>query len=168
MCIRDSISPIHVACLIDKSLTCPDDFFVDQGIDYRTLLSQMVSSEIDVDRMDYLERDAYYCGTSYGKVDLHWLIANLTMHIKNDEAYLALNRRALYTFDDFLLSRHHMHLMVYFHHKSVIYEEMLYRYFTSKDNQFALPSNIEEYINCLLYTSPSPRDATLSRMPSSA
>ncbi len=140
------ISPIHVACLIDKSLICPDDFFVDQGVDYRTLLSQMVSSEIDVDRMDYLERDAYYCGTSYGKVDLHWLIANLTMHIKDDEAFLALNRRALYTFDDFLLSRHHMHLMVYFHHKSVIYEEMLYRYFTSKDNQFALPSNIEEYI----------------------
>jgi len=140
------ISPIHIACLIDKSLSCPDDFFVDQGVDYRTLLSQMVSSEIDVDRMDYLERDAYCCGTSYGKVDLHWLIANLTMHIKDDEAFLALNRKALYTFDDFLLSRHHMHLMVYFHHKSVIYEEMLYRYFTSDDNQFSLPSDIEEYI----------------------
>jgi len=140
------ISPIHIACLIDKSLVCPDDFFVDQGVDYRTLLSQMVSSEIDVDRMDYLERDAYYCGTSYGKVDLHWLIANLTMHIKDDEAFLALNRKALYTFDDFLLSRHHMHLMVYFHHKSIIYEEMLYRYFTSDENDFTLPSNIEEYI----------------------
>ncbi len=142
----NDISPIHIACLIDKSLKCPDDFFIDQGINYRTLLSQMVSSEIDVDRMDYLERDAYYCGTSYGKVDLHWLIANLTMHIKGDEAFLALNRKALYTFDDFLLSRHHMHLMVYFHHKSVIYEEMLYRYFTSNENSFALPSDIEEYI----------------------
>ncbi len=144
-CYND-IDPIHIACLIDKSLVCPDDFFIEQGIDFRTLLSQMVSSELDVDRMDYLERDAYYCGTSYGKVDLHWLIANLTMYVADGEAHLALNRKALYTFDDFLLSRHHMHLMVYFHHKSIIYEEILYRYLTSEDNSFYLPSHIEEYV----------------------
>ncbi len=140
------MDPLHVACLIDKTLVCPDDFFIDQGVNFRTLLSQIVSSEMDVDRMDYLERDAYYCGTSYGKVDLHWLIANITMHISEGEAFLALSRKALYTFDDFLLSRHHMHLMVYFHHKSIIYEELLYRYLTSSDCQFSLPSNIEEYI----------------------
>lgn len=140
------LSPIHVACLIDKELSCPDDFFIDNGIDYRPLLSQLVSSELDADRMDYLERDSYFCGTNYGKVDLGWLIQNITLHIQDQKAYMALNRRALYSFDDFLISRHHMHLMVYFHHKSIIYEEMLNRYLTSADCSFILPAKADEYV----------------------
>lgn len=139
------IDPYHVACLIDKNLPEMDDSFKDQGVDFRPLLSQLVSSELDVDRMDYLERDSYFCGTNYGKIDLEWLIQNMTLHIANQKAHLALNRRALYSFDDFLISRHHMHLMVYFHHKSIIYEEMLNRYLTSKECTFFLPSKIEDY-----------------------
>lgn len=140
------ISPVHVACLIDKALHCPDDFFVDNGCDFRPILSQLVSSELDVDRMDYLERDSYFCGTNYGKIDSHWLMQNMTFHRVEDKVYLALNRRALYSFDDFLISRHHMHLMVYCHHKSIIYEEMLTRYLTSPDCTFVLPSTLNEYI----------------------
>ena len=139
--------PLHVACLIDKSLICPDDFFQEGDTDFRCILSQIVSSELDVDRMDYLERDAYFCGTSYGRVELSWLISNLTYQLKEGILYLALNRRALYTFDDFLLARHHMHLMVYFHHKSIIFEEMLLRYLQSDDCEFFLPADIEEYIH---------------------
>lgn len=140
------ISPTHVACLVDKELACPDDFFIDNGVDLRTILSQLVSSEMDVDRMDYLVRDAYFCGTSYGAVETGWLLQNLTYHIVNGCMHLALNRRALYTFDDFLISRHHMHLMVYYHHKSVIYEELLLRYLTSSECTFRLPADIGEYL----------------------
>ncbi|MFP5519310.1 MAG: HD domain-containing protein [Bdellovibrionia bacterium] len=139
------ITPLHIVCLIDKGLACPDDFFIDNGTDFRPILSQLVSSELDVDRMDYLERDSYFCGTNYGKIDSNWLIQNMTFHRNEDKVYLALNRRALYSFDDFLISRHHMHLMVYCHHKSIIYEEMLNRYLTSKDCTFVLPGDIEEY-----------------------
>ena len=141
------IDPLHVACLIDKSLHCDDAFFSDGNINFRPILSQIVSSELDADRMDYLERDSYFCGINYGKIDRDWLIQNLTLHIKNNQAYLALNRRALYAFDDFLISRHHMHLMVYFHHKSIIYEEQLHRYLTSKECSFFLPANLEDYIS---------------------
>jgi HD superfamily phosphohydrolase len=149
--LRDNFSdidPMHIACLIDKSLVMDDGFFSDGGMDFRTILSQMVSSEMDVDRMDYLERDAYFCGTNYGKVELAWLLNNLTYHPKDGHLHLALNRRALYTFDDFLLARHHMHLMVYFHHKSIIYEELLYRYLTGPECTFFVPSDIEKYIHC--------------------
>jgi len=114
-------------------------------VDFRPILSQLVSSEIDADRMDYLERDSYFCGTNYGKIDTNWLIQNMTFHRVEDKMYLALNRRALYSFDDFLISRHHMHLMVYGHHKAIIYEEMLNRYLTSADCTFKLPGNINEY-----------------------
>ena len=95
-----------MACLIDKTLPCPDDFFKDSGIDFRPILSQLVSSELDADRMDYLERDSYFCGTNYGKIDKGWLVQNLTFHKKDDKMFLALNRRALYAFDDFLISHH--------------------------------------------------------------
>lgn len=139
------ISPIHVACLIDRTIECPDDFFIDRGLDFRPILSQIVSSELDVDRMDYLERDSYFCGTNYGRIDLHWLVQNLTSYQIENKVYLALNRRAIYAFDDFLLSRHHMHLMVYCHHKSIIYEEMLNKYLTSDDCTFVLPGDINEY-----------------------
>lgn len=152
--LRDNfadIDPFHIACLIDKTLKLEDDFFVDKGFDFRPILSQIVSSEMDVDRMDYLERDAYFCGTNYGKVELNWLMSNLTYHVKENKLHLALNRRALYTFDDFLLARHHMHLMVYFHHKSLIYEELLVRYFNSPDCSFVIPSDIEEYIHTTDY-----------------
>ena len=145
------IDPYAVACLIDRTLPSPGDFFMDGGRDLRPVLSQLISSEMDVDRMDYLERDAYFCGTNYGKVELSWLLANVTYHVVDDCVYLALKRRAIYTFDDFLLSRHHMHLMVYFHHKSIIYEEMLHRYLTSKDCTFRLPGNIGEYVRCTDY-----------------
>lgn len=145
------LTAYHVACLVDKSLKDEDEFFVEQGLNFRNVLSQLVSSEMDVDRMDYLLRDAYFCGTNYGKVELSWLMDNLTYHNNSDNLNLALNRRALYTFDDFLLSRHHMHLMVYFHHKCIIYEEMLYRYLTSDECSFYLPSDLDEYLRCTDY-----------------
>lgn len=139
--------PFHVASLVDKTLIDKDDFFFDQGLNFRMILSQIVSSEVDVDRMDYLIRDAYFCGTSYGKVELNWLLGNFKFHIVDDRVHLALDRRAIYTFDDFLLSRHHMYLMVYFHHKSIIYEEMLFRYLTSENCRYKLPAHIEDYVH---------------------
>jgi len=146
------LSPLHVACLIDRSLSSGDDFFTDQGFNFRPILSQLVSSELDVDRMDYLERDAYFCGTNYGKVELSWLLGNLSLHRESGNVYLALDRRAMYTFEDFLISRHHMYLMVYFHHKSIIYEEMLTRYLASADCSYRLPSSIDEYTRCTDYS----------------
>jgi uncharacterized protein len=148
-------SPRHIAMLIDKEIPEQDDFFVVGGLDVRTLLSQIVSSELDVDRMDYLSRDSYYCGTSYGQVDYSWLIANLRAFNNEGRLHLALNRRALYTFDDFLLSRYHMYLMVYFHHKGVVYDEMMLKYMKSKDCDFFLPSDLDQYLKCddyFLYT----------------
>jgi HD superfamily phosphohydrolase len=146
------LDPMHIACLIDRNLQAPDDFYMDQGLNFRPILSQIVSSEMDVDRMDYLERDAYFCGTNYGKVEKDWLLGNLTYHTVGDQVFLALNRRALYTFDDFLISRHHMYLMVYFHHKSIVYEEMLFRYLTSPDCTYRLPAEIDAYTKCTDYS----------------
>lgn len=154
-CIAKSskdLTGYHVACLIDRGLKAQDDFFIDQGLDFRPVLSQVVSSEMDVDRMDYLQRDAYFCGTNYGSIEHDWLVGNLTFHETKGKVHLALNRRALYTFDDFLISRHHMYLMVYFHHKSIIFEEMLQRYLHSPECTYKLPADIEGYLRCSDYS----------------
>lgn len=140
------IEPIHIACIINEDIVCPDDFFLVEGIDYRPILHQFVSSEIDVDRMDYLSRDSFHAGVSYGKFDIPWLLQNLTHHIQDGSCYLSLRHKAIYTFDDFLISRYHMFLMVYFHHKSVIFDEMLARYLRSADCSYEIPSDVESYI----------------------
>lgn len=135
----------HVAALIAPEVRTGDDFFRDGGFDHRRLLSQIVSSELDVDRLDYLVRDATYTGASYGHIDVDWLISNLRPFPKDGQVQLALDGRAIYAFDDFLISRHHMFLMVYFHHKSVVYEEMLKRHVAEPDVPWALPADLEAY-----------------------
>jgi HD superfamily phosphohydrolase len=136
----------HVAALISQDVASPDDFFVHQGLDHRPILSQFVSSELDVDRLDYLLRDSYYTGARYGQIDVAWLVSNLVAHAMGDEVSLALDFPALYAFDDFLIARHHMFLMVYFHHKSVAYEELLKRWVLSADTEWSLSADLDAYL----------------------
>lgn len=126
--------------------TDSEDYFKLEGINYFPLLSQLVSSEMDCDRMDYLLRDSYFCGVSYGQYDLDWLLDNLEACIIDDSAYLGINERAVVTFDDFLLSRYHMFIMVYFHYRSVCLEQLLYKYFSSSSGEYQIPADIEKYI----------------------
>lgn len=142
---RFNVHPNQVAELIIGETSSPEYFTID-GINYFPLLHQLVSSEMDCDRMDYLLRDSYFCGVSYGKFDLDWIIDNLHPCIENGEAFLGINQRAVSTFDDFLLSRFHMFLMVYFHYKSVCLEKMLQRYFNSSPDEYRIPADIEKYL----------------------
>lgn len=149
--IRDHFpfTPRHVAALVSHEVAVDDDFFVDRGVDLRPLLSQLISSDLDVDRLDYLRRDAYYTGTRYGEVDVTWLVSHLTRHTDDQgRVCLALDRRALYAFDDFMMARFHMFVMVYFHQKSVAYERMLQRYMTDPSCTYRLPADLDDYLRC--------------------
>jgi HD superfamily phosphohydrolase len=137
----------HIAALISHDVAVPDDgFFEDQGIDYQHILSQLISSELDADRMDYLCRDAWYSGARYGQVDVPWLLSNLEFQLVDNRAVLAIDQRAIYAFDDFLLSRYHMFMMVYLHHRSVVYEELLKKHMTGPDCGYVFPVEMEEYL----------------------
>lgn len=145
---RFGITPWHIACVMNLSLKEKDDFFKDRSVSFRKVLHQVISSEMDADRMDYLQRDSYYTGVSYGKFDANWLLTNLSVHIDRKTAHLALSNRAIYTFEDFLLSRYHMFLMVYLHHKSVCYEIMMQKYLHAESCSFSVPADVEAYIDC--------------------
>lgn len=147
---RFGFKPVHIAALISPEIDPQDDFFQDkltgETVDFRPLLEQLISSELDCDRMDYLRRDSHYLGVSYGEFDYNWIIANLCTFVQDKKVYLSLKHRAVYAFEDFLISRFHMFLMIYFHHKSVVYDRMLLEYFKSKDCDYSIPSNINEYL----------------------
>ena len=134
-----------VAGLVDPRLPVDSRWYQGGGVDWRPLLQQLISSELDVDRMDYLRRDSHFAGVHYGVFDVDWLISNLHCHVRGGRAWLALSDRAIYAFDDFLIARHHMFLMVYFHYRSVAYEQMLHRFFHAGGDGWAFPTNIEDY-----------------------
>lgn len=137
----------HVAALVSREVAPPDDLFLDGGQDYRRILSQLISSELDVDRLDYLVRDSYFSGARYGEIDVNWLLSNLEWHTDAaGDVSLALDHRAIYAFDDFMIARYHMFVMVYFHHKSVVYEEMLKRHFTGPACTYRFPHDVDAYL----------------------
>lgn len=130
-----------------KGETSDPDYFLYNGLNYFPMLHQLISSEMDCDRMDYLLRDSYFCGVSYGSFDLDWIITNLIPCSINGSVYLGISEKAVSTFDDFLLSRFHMFTMVYFHYRSVCMEQMLYRYFDSEECSYKIPADVEDYQN---------------------
>jgi HD superfamily phosphohydrolase len=133
-----------IADLIRGS-TEDESYFILGGKNYFPILHQLISSELDCDRMDYLLRDSYFCGVSYGNYDLDWILDNLNCCETDGKIYLGLSERAVVTFDDFLLSRYHMFLMVYFHYRPVCLEQLLYRYFRATPGEYTIPADIEEY-----------------------
>lgn len=84
-------------------------------------LGQLVNSEIDVDRMDYLIRDAHYTGVAYGVIDHQRLIKKMTTH----SGRLAVEAGGVQAATSLLISRLLMHPAVYYHHVCRISECMI-------------------------------------------
>ena len=76
-------------------------------------LAQLVSSQLDVDRMDYLLRDSLMTGAKYGIYDLEWIIKSLEIDEENDRLYVSA--RGIYAVEDYLQARYYMFRQVYFH-----------------------------------------------------
>ncbi len=76
-------------------------------------LAQLVSSQLDVDRMDYLLRDSLMTGAKYGIFDLEWIIKSIEINEKDDHLYISA--RGIYAVEDYLQARYYMFRQVYFH-----------------------------------------------------
>ena len=140
------IEPEHIAALVCGRAPPGPAVFESRGRDLLPVLRQVVSGELDADRMDYLQRDSFYTGVNYGKFDADWIIQNLASVEREGRVYLALEQRGVMAFEDFLLSRYHMFLGVYFHSASVGYEQLLYRYCETNQGEYQLPADIDAYL----------------------
>src|SRR6266568_5461187 len=76
-------------------------------------LAHLVSSQLDVDRMDYLLRDSLMTGAKYGLYDLEWIINALQIDEEADRIYVAA--RGVYAVEEYLQARYYMFRQVYFH-----------------------------------------------------
>lgn len=74
-------------------------------------LKELISSQIDVDRMDYLLRDSRMCGVTYGMFDLDRLVQTITIV----DEHVAMTDKAIHSAEEFLLARYFMYWNVYFH-----------------------------------------------------
>jgi uncharacterized protein len=97
-----------------------------------SFLLNITSSHLDADRMDYLLRDSYFCGVSYGKYDLDWLISNITIaftnYDKKEEHHLGVKYKGLGIAEHYLSARRQMTRNVYFHKKIKAAEFILQNY----------------------------------------
>lgn len=120
--------------------------FVVGGVNHAPLLRQLVSSELDADRMDYLLRDSLYTGVHYGRYDLDWIAQNV-LAVESEGAFrLGIGHRAVFAFEDFLLSRYHMFLAVYYHYQSINFEMLLGRFYDTATDEYRLSADPEEYV----------------------
>lgn len=144
------VRPEDVATLIAGRAPLPglEDRFRVGGRNWLPLLRQCVSSELDADRMDYLLRDSYFAGVPYGRYDHEWLLENLLPVERDGALYLGLNARALFGFEDYLLSRYHMFMSVYFHHIPIGYEVMLKCFHEEATGELVIPAAVEGYLGC--------------------
>lgn len=85
------------------------------------LLNQMVSGQLDADRMDYLLRDAYFTGTSYGNFDLERIIRT----IRVVDGKIAVKESGIHSVEDYIMARYHMYWQVYLHPVARSYEGIL-------------------------------------------
>ncbi|HXY87220.1 MAG TPA: HD domain-containing protein [Candidatus Acidoferrales bacterium] len=103
-----------------------DKVLIEQLIRGESQFSQIISSDVDVDRMDYIVRDEYYTGVAYGAVDCMRLIEE--MDFINGQ--LVISEGGIQAVESLLVSRFLMFPTVYFHHVSRIAEAMVRRAIT--------------------------------------
>ncbi|MEQ3467635.1 HD domain-containing protein [Enterococcus cecorum] len=110
----DNDFPEKVASVIQKTYPNPQ-------------VVQMISSQIDADRMDYLLRDAYYTGTEYGTFDLTRILRDIRPYKEG----ITFSISGMHAIEDYIISRYQMYMQIYFHPVSrgmeVVLEHLLNR-----------------------------------------
>nr|WP_217424395.1 HD domain-containing protein [Flavobacterium sp. 28A] len=92
-----------------------------KGEYHRLFMLQLISSQLDMDRMDYLKRDSFYSGVAEGNVNSERLIQ--MMNVEND--MLVIEEKGIYSVEEFLMSRRLMYWQAYLHKTSLVAELIL-------------------------------------------
>lgn len=88
---------------------------------HRPFINQLVSSQLDIDRLDYLSRDCFYSGVAEGNIGAERVISML--NVKDEK--LIIDPKGLYSIENFIIARRLMYWLVYLHKTSLVAEHML-------------------------------------------
>jgi HD superfamily phosphohydrolase len=105
----------------NQSLTLAIEIF--KGSYPRKFMNQLVSSQLDMDRLDYLKRDSFYTGVPEGNINSERIITML--NVVDD--HLVVEEKGIYSVEKFLLARRLMYWQVYLHKTGVAAEQLLIR-----------------------------------------
>ena len=127
--IVEGISHEHISLLFmeelnrrfNGSLTLAIEIF--QGKYSKKFLNQLISSQLDMDRLDYLKRDSFYTGVAEGGINAERLITMLNV-VDNE---LVIEEKGIYSVEKFLMARRFMYWQVYLHKTGLVGEQLLIR-----------------------------------------
>ena len=105
----------------EGELSCAIDIF--KGTYHKKFLNQLVSSQLDMDRLDYLKRDSFYTGVAEGNINAERLITML--NVVDDS--LVVEEKGIYSVEKFLVARRFMYWQVYLHKTGIVAEQLLIR-----------------------------------------
>ena len=107
--------------VFNQSLTLAIHIFT--GKYHRRFMHQLITSQLDMDRLDYLKRDSFYTGTTEGNINSDRLI--IMLNVVDNE--LVIEEKAIYSVEKFLVARRLMYWQVYLHKTSMVAEQLLIR-----------------------------------------
>lgn len=120
-----------------------------QGKYHRKFFNQLISSQLDVDRLDYLKRDSFFTGVSEGNVNTQRIIS--MMNVCKEE--LVIDAKGVYSIENFLTARMFMYWQVYYHKTSALAEFILVKilerakYLVSEDVDLPATENLKYFLN---------------------
>ena len=137
---------------VNQVLTNYDESIIKEVVSFikkthhNPVLNSILSGTIDVDRMDYLMRDSYFAGVSYGEIDIQRIFN--VIDIKDNS--IVFHEKGVKALEDIIISRYNMFSQVYLNKKALAYEvlvaEILGELRTLVDSQFKLPYSIEKVL----------------------
>jgi len=99
----------------------------------REFLNQLIASQLDIDRLDYLKRDSFYAGVSEGNINSERIIS--MFNVKNEE--LVIDAKGIYSVENFLIARRLMYWQAYMH-KTCVSAEIMLRHILQRASELAV------------------------------
>lgn len=105
------------------------------------ILNQIVSGQLDADRMDYLLRDSYFTATSYGQFDLERILRTMRVRKTSEgRKVIVVKHTGIHSVEDYIMARYQMYWQVYYHPVARSYEAVFIQLFNRlkdifKDNK---------------------------------
>jgi HD superfamily phosphohydrolase len=124
----NQINPRHQ--LTDEKFKWIEDMIMHRA-SFNRVLADIVSSQLDADRLDYLLRDGLFCGVSYGNYDLQWMLSSMVIINSSLGERLGLTHKGIGVVEHYLMARRLMTRNIYFHHKKLAFEFFLVKLLSS-------------------------------------
>ena len=115
------------------------------------ILNQIVSGQLDADRMDYLLRDSYFTATSYGQFDLERILRTMRVRKTNEgRKVIVVKYTGIHSVEDYIMARYQMYWQVYYHPVARSYEAVFIQLFNRLKDIFKVDKDYFEDMKVLV------------------